>query len=381
MEILFSSLGAHGHTFPLMPLAIAAREQGHDVTFATTGTFARALTARGIEHVAGGMDMLDAFELGNASPAARKAKDFDPRRVSRVFGSILARRHVADLVPIIVDHKPDLVVHEVANVGVALAAKVTGVPAVCHSFGRYWRPSGPMEDIRLHLAEVAAEYGADVPDGDVMRFDNPYIDICPPSVQDPDFLATATDRILLRPVPFAEPGELPPWVLEHREPLVYLTLGTAFATVDVLRTAIEGLRALKAKVLVSTAMVVRAGELGDVPDNVVVREWLPQGDLLPYADLVVHHGGAGTTMGTFGAGVPQLILPQGADQFGNAAMVTGAGAGDQVLGAELTAEVIADKARRLLADDAVRDAARAMAAEVAAMPSPADVASVLPDYA
>ncbi|KOX25966.1 glycosyl transferase [Saccharothrix sp. NRRL B-16348] len=365
----------------MVPLAIAAREQGHDVTFATTDTFAKALTARGIEHVAGGMDMLDAFELGNASPAARKEADFDPRRVSKVFGSILARRHVADLVPIILDRKPDLVVHEVANVGVALAARATDVPAVCHSFGRYWRPSGPLEDIRLHLAEVAAEYGVELPDGDIMRFGNPYLDICPPSVQDPDFLATATDRVPLRPVPFAEPGELPPWVLEHREPLVYLTLGTAFTTVDVLRTAIEGLSALNAKVLVSTGTIVPARELGDLPDNVVVREWLPQADLVPHTDLVVHHGGAGTTMGTLGTGIPQLVLPQGADQFGNAVMVTEAGLGDQVLGAEVTAEVIADKARRLLTDAAVLDAARAMADEVAAMPSPADVASVLPDYA
>ncbi|WP_461124482.1 glycosyltransferase [Saccharothrix stipae] len=364
-----------------MPLAVAARDLGHDVTFVTTDKFAQALTAQGIEHVPGGMDMLEAFELGNASPAARKAKDFDPRRVSAVFGSILARRHAADLAPIILDRKPDLVVHEVANVGVALAAKAADTPAVCHSFGKYWLPSGPLEDIRLHLAEVAAEYGVEVPDGDVMRFGNPYLDLCPPSVQDRDFLATTTDRVPLRPVQFAEPGGLPSWVLDHREPLVYLTLGTAFGTAGVLRTAIEGLGALDAKVLVSTAMAVEVDDLGELPDNVVVRAWLPQGDLLPYADLVVHHGGAGTTMGTFGAGVPHLVLPQGADQFANAAMVTEAGLGDRVLGAEVTPEVIAAKARRLLTDDAVLDAARAMADEVAAMPSPHDVAGLLPDYA
>ncbi|MGW4111386.1 glycosyltransferase [Actinosynnema sp. NPDC004786] len=364
-----------------MPLAVAARELGHDVAFVTTDRFAPTLTAQGIEHVTGGMDMLEAFELGNAGPAARKEPDFDPRRVSAVFGRILASRYAADLAQVIADRKPDLVVHEVANVGAAVAAKAAGVPAVCHSFGRYWKPSGPVADIRRHLAEVAAGYGVEVPDGDVMRFGNPYLDLCPPSVQDRDFLATATDRVPLRPVQFAEPGGLPPWVLDHREPLVYLTLGTAFTTAGVLRTAIDGLAALGVRVLVSTSMLVGVDELGDLPDTVTVRAWLPQGDLLPHADLVVHHGGAGTTMGTFGAGVPHLVLPQGADQFANAAMVTEAGLGDRVLGAELTAEVVAAKARRLLADDAVRDAARAMADEVAAMPSPHDVAGVLLDYA
>jgi UDP:flavonoid glycosyltransferase YjiC (YdhE family) len=51
------------------------------------------------------------------------------------------------------------------------------------------------------------------------------------------------------------------------------------------------------------------------------------------------------------------------------------------LAEDVTAEAIATKARRLLTDEAVRDAARAMAAEVAAMPSPHDVARTLPDYA
>ncbi|MBB5958206.1 hypothetical protein FHS29_004814 [Saccharothrix tamanrassetensis] len=347
----------------------------------TTAPFARAVTAYGIEHVAGGMDMLAAFELAHAGPAARKAPGFRPERVSKVFGSILPRSYAADLAPIIVDRKPDLVVHELANPGAGLAAKVAGVPAVCHSFGRRWRPTGPPDVLRGHLAEVAANLGVDLPDGDLMPLGNPYLDICPPSVQDPEFPVRPTDTIPLRPVPFSEPGELPPWVREHREPLVYLTLGTAFGDAGVLRTAIAGLATLDAKVLVSTGPSVAVGALGDVPDNVVVRPWLPQADLLPHVDLVVHHGGAGATMGTFATGVPHLVLPQGADQFGNAEVVTAAGLGDQVLAAEMTAEVIATKARRLLTDEAVLAATKAMADEVAAMPSPHDVAHMLPDYA
>ncbi len=380
MRILFSSLGSYGHTYPLLPLVIAAREVGHEVTFVTTARFGRVAAAYGVDHVAGGMDMLAAFELANAGPTARRAPGFQPERVSKVFGSILPRSYAADLVPIIVDRKPDLVVHELANPGAGLAAKVAGVPAVCHSFGRMWRPTGPPEALRANLAEVAAELGVDLPDGDLMPLGNPYLDICPPSVQDPEFPVSPIDVIPLRPVPFSEPGELPSWVREHREPLVYLTLGTAFGDADVLHAAIAGLAALDAKVLVATGPSLAVDELGDVPDNVVVRSWLPQADLLPHVDLVVHHGGAGTTMGTFSAGVPQLVLPQGADQFSNAEMVTAAGLGDQVLAAEMTAEVIAVKARRLVTDEAVLGAAKAMADEVAAMPSPHDVAGRLPEY-
>jgi UDP:flavonoid glycosyltransferase YjiC (YdhE family) len=52
--------------------------------------------------------------------------------------------------------------------------------------------------------------------------------------------------------------------------------------------------------------------------------------------------------------------------------------GDRLLGTEVTAEAVAAKAQHLLRDSSVRDAARTLAAEVAAMPSPADVAAELP---
>ncbi|WP_461124483.1 glycosyltransferase [Saccharothrix stipae] len=380
MRILFSSLGSHGHTYPLLPLAIAAREVGHEVIFVTSEAFANALTPHGVEHVVGGLSIHEAFTAAFEGAEGVQAQDVGADQISAVFGSVLPRRFAADLAPIIADRKPDLVVHELGNPGAGLAAKVAGVPALCHSFGRMWEAEEFSDPVRKHLSAVAADLGVDLPDDDFMVLGNPYVDICPPSVQDPRFLAAARHRIPLRPVPFAEPGELPSWVLDHREPLVYLTLGTAFGDAGVLRTAIEGLGALDARVLVAAGPTVEVDALGELPANVVVRPWVPQADLLPHVDLVVHHGGSGTTMGSFGAGVPQLVVPQGADQFNNAAMVAEAGLGDRLVGAETTAEAITTTARRLLADEAVRDAARAMADEVAAMPSPHDVARSLPDH-
>jgi UDP:flavonoid glycosyltransferase YjiC (YdhE family) len=381
VRILFSSLQTHGHTYPLVPLAVAARKLGHDVTFVTGEAFADALTAHGIEHVTGGLGMREAFAVAQDGVPVGQAQDVRPHVIPRVFGSVLPRRFAADLKPIIADRKPDLIVHELANAGAGLAAKVAGLPALCHSFGRMWQPDDIGSLAQSHLGEVAADFGVSVPSDDLMVLGNPYVDICPASVQDPAFLARSPKRIELRPVPFAEPGDLPSWVLEHREPLVYLTLGTAFGDAGVLRTAIEGLAAVDARVLVAAGPTVEADALGDVPDNVVVVPWVPQADLLPHVDLVVHHGGSGTTLGTFGVGVPQLIVPQGADQFSNAEMVVGAGLGDQLIGDDLTAEAITAKARRLLTDEAVHGAARAIADEVAAMPSPHDVARRLPEYA
>lgn len=323
MRLLFAGLASVGHAYPMIPLAVAAREVGHEVWFAAGEHVHAPLTAAGLR----------------------------PFRPADAFYEIYAE----DLAPDLARLSPDLVVHGWGVPGAAIAAHRAGVPGLWHGFGRMF-PDGIGLELPTGVAEAATTH----------------LDICPPSLQDKDFLAD-TDRIPLRPVPFAEPGEPP--ALDR--PLVYLTLGTAFGATEVLTTAVEGLARLGVSVLVAGPM---APTLTGLPANVTALAWVPQARLLPMADLVVHHGGSGTTLGALAAGIPQLVLPQGADQFANADALLAAGAGRRLLPEEATSDAITEQARKLLFPngDDHRDAARALAAEIAALPSPAEVASELP---
>ena len=386
MRLLFTSLGSFGHTFPLVPLAIAARDAGHDVVFATSEDFLPQLRKAGLETAAAGLAIKDAFgqafaEAGPAGPR-RPPGDIPPEVldpiIAKVFGDLMPKRFIADLLPVFDHVHPDLVVSEAGNSGGAFAAMKAGIPVVAHGFGRVSSEDRLVTKIRSAVRELGDELGITV--GDDLSLGGAFVDICPESVQDPDFLAR-TKRVPLRPVGWSEPGELPAGVLDKRRPLVYLTLGTAMGHAGVLGAAIAGLSALDVDVLVATGPTVDPAALGEVPANVRLEAWVPQAALLPHVDLVVHHGGSGTTLGAFGAGVGQLLLPQGADQFANADAVLAAGVGDRLLGADVTADAVAEKARHLLTDASVRDAAAVLAAEVAAMPSPAEVAAQLPDFA
>jgi UDP:flavonoid glycosyltransferase YjiC (YdhE family) len=231
----------------------------------------------------------------------------------------------------------------------------------------------------IHRASLgyAAELGIDP-----VSVGDPVIDICPESAQSPEFLAGAT-RLPLRPVGWNEPGDLPAGVAgrDRSRPLIYLTLGTAMGSVPILREAIAGLAVLDADLLVATGPTVQVDALGDVPANARFHAWVPQAALLPHVDLVVHHGGSGTMLGAFGAGLPQLVLPQGADQFTNADAVLELGVGARLLGGEITAGAVTEHTRRLLTDASVTAAVRRLAAEVADMPSPAEVTAQLPGLA
>lgn len=375
MRILFSSAGTHGHTYPLLPLAIAARDAGHDVLFGTTEQFHPLLLGLGFTPLSVGTSVGEAFaELrgNNAPDRSSMTPDEIMGHAARVFGEILPRRVAADLTPLLDEHRPDLVVHESGAAGAGIAARRAGIPGVCHGFGRVSdRQIGMFAGERL--VAVAAEFGVELAADMAPGLGDPYVDICPPSLQGARFLATAR-RVPLRPVAYAAPGELPAGVGDSGPPLVYLTMGTAFGDSTVMDRAIAGLGRVDARVLVATGPNVDIASLDELPPNVRAEAWLPQAEVLPYTALVVHHGGSGTTLGCFAAGVPQLVIPQGADQFENAEMVATSGAGRRLLPDELTADAIADAAARLLKDPAVRDAAAEIAAEIAAMPSPADVA-------
>jgi UDP:flavonoid glycosyltransferase YjiC (YdhE family) len=52
-----------------------------------------------------------------------------------------------------------------------------------------------------------------------------------------------------------------------------------------------------------------------LPDNFFIARDVPHEWLFPRVSLVIHHGGAGTTHTAARAGVPQVILPFGADQY------------------------------------------------------------------
>jgi UDP:flavonoid glycosyltransferase YjiC (YdhE family) len=379
VRLIFTSLGTYGHAYPLLPLAIAARDAGHAVTFATGEDFLPNVSKAGLDAVPAGQGLHAAFVAAFAGET-RGRGEIPPDElapvIATVFGDMMPRRFVADLGALFERVRPDLVIYEAGNPGGALAAKLAGIPSVGHGFGRFAR-SELGDEIHRGVLGYAAELG--VRGAELASFGDLFIDICPESAQSPEFVAGAR-RVPLRPIGWNEPAELPPGVAgrDSARPLVYLTLGTAMGTVPVLRAAIAGLATLDVDVLVAAGPSVPVEALGEMPLNVRLEAWVPQADLLPHVSLVVHHGGSGTMLGAFGAGLPQLLLPQGADQFTNADAVLELGVGDRLLEAEVTPDAVAERTRRLLADASVRAAAARLADEVAAMPPPSELAARLP---
>ena len=135
-------------------------------------------------------------------------------------------------------------------------------------------------------------------------------------------------------------------------PRVFVALGTFMsAREDVLARITTAFREEPVSLVVASGMT-EPGALELVEERHLVRNHLPQADVLPLCDLVVCRGGNNTVTESLEAGVPLLVAPFASDQFAGAADVCRAGVGDAFDPNRAGSVEIARRATRLLAGPA-----------------------------
>ncbi len=142
-------------------------------------------------------------------------------------------------------------------------------------------------------------------------------------------------------------------------PFVVVSLGTTYQRQDKLASRVaRALGEIQVHALITTGPAIDPGEISP-PANVEVRRFVPHGDVMPHADLVVCHGGLGTVHAALAHGLPLICIPHGRDQGDNAARVVVAGAGLRV-SRVASARRIRSAVQRALADKSLRPAARGL---------------------
>lgn len=381
MRILFTSHPAYGHVNTMLPLARQARSAGHDVAFATGAELVPEVERRGFDTwlVGPSRAEVDAW-IRAAHPNLEEVPvEQRTRTAAHVLFVESAAKRAVELVPRAQQWKPDLVVREETELAGALAAAHAGACHVVHGLGLI---SVRLRDLlapgfeRLcdewRVPELAA------PTGGHRR--STYLDICPPSLRTEGALEGSRIQPLRPAAGEPAPGERLPDTLAAlpRLQTIHLTLGTVFNEAPgVLETAIAGLRRLPLNLVVTSGPGTDPARFGTQPPHVLIEPYIPHSLLLPHCRLVVSHGGAGIMLSTLAHGLPQLILPRGADQFMNATTCQSAGAALALRPDELSADAVTAAAERLITEPAFRYAAAGIRAEIDAMPSAADVLAVL----
>ena len=357
----------------MLPLAQAMAARGHDLLWVASDEVCQRLRAQGFEARAAGLaegatsvNMTERFpELLTMAESERPEFAF-----SKIFGTPSAAPMLAELLPVAQEWKPDLVVCEQLELAGPIAAALLGVPNVTHGLG-HPLPERLLTCVGAEMVALWQEYGLQGSDH-AGTYAHLYLDIYP------DPLKTFPSPHIASSIPVCPyaPGlraEDPP-----DRPLVYVTFGTVFnQDLTMIGTVVEGVRQLDVDVLVTLGPGADPAGLGAQPDNVDVRDYVPQEETLARAAAVVSHAGSGTFLAALAHGLPQLAIPQNADQFFNAHAGAKAGVAREIAPGEVTAARVRAELERVLGDPSIAEAARRMAREIAAMPGPDEVAQEL----
>lgn len=357
----------------MLPLAHALQARGHDVLWAAHEEVCQRLRAQGFDARSAGLaegatdlNLTERFPEILTMPESERLGF----AVSKIFGTPSAAPMLEELLPVAREWNPDLLVCEQLELAGPMAAALLKVPNVTHGLGH------PLPERLLACAgeEMTAlwrKHGLAEPDH-AGTYEHLYLDIYPDRLK--SFPSPhITSSLPVRPHTTSSRTEGP-----VDRPLVYVTFGTVFnQDLRTISTVVEGVRELDVDVLVTLGPGTDPARLGPQPGNVDVRDYVPQEETLARAVAVVSHAGSGTFLAALAHGLPQLALPQAADQFLNAHAAANAGVAREVAPGEITAERVRAELERVLGDQSIADRARQMAREIAAMPGPDEVVQEL----
>jgi macrolide glycosyltransferase len=362
-HIAMFSIAAHGHVNPSLEVIRELVARGHRVTYAIPPLFAEKVAGTGAEPkpwnstLPGPDDDPEAWGttlLDNVEPFLDDAVQALPQLVAAYEGDT-----------------PDLVLHDITSYPARVLAHRWGVPAVSLSpnlvaWEGYEKEVGePMWEEPLKTERGQAYYSrfhAWLEENGITEHPDTFVGRPARSiVLIPKALQPHADRVDESVHSFVgacqgDRSAEGDWQRPAgAEKVVLVSLGSSFTKQPAFyRECVKAFAGLPGWHLVLQAgKHVDPAELGDVPENVEVRSWVPQLAILKQADLFVTHAGAGGSQEGLATATPMIAVPQAVDQFGNADMLQGLGVARHVPMEEATAETLRAAALALVDDPEV----------------------------
>ncbi|GGU46819.1 macrolide-inactivating glycosyltransferase [Streptomyces albospinus] len=373
------SIAAHGHVRPNLGVVRELVDRGHRVTYAVPPAFADLVAATGAEPrpwtttlptdespESWGAELIDHLELFLDDGVQAL-----PQLIAAYEGDI-----------------PDLVLYDTAAYPAPLLAHRWGVPAIqltphLVAWDGHEEEAGAAIRAQLLDTERGRAYYA--------RFRIWLDDHGMTGLTDPDRLASRPRRAVVLIPRAMQPnadrvdetvftfvgscGDDGPGAGDWQRPadlapgtkVLVISLGSVFTdSPDFYRTCIAAFGGLTDwHVVMQIGKFVDPSELGEIPGNFAVSDWIPQPAVLRRADAFITHAGMGGSQEGLANGVPMVCVPQAADQFMNADTLQALGVARHLPKEEATAEALRDAVLSLVGDPAVAATAERIRREMA----------------
>jgi chloroorienticin B synthase/vancomycin aglycone glucosyltransferase len=310
MRVLLWSYGPRGDVEPLVALAVRLRSLGAEVRMCAPPDFVARLAEVEVPLVVVGQPVLEAARGLGGPPSPEHAA----AGIAEQFDKVSAAAEGCDAV-----------------VASGLLTGAVAVRSVAEKLGipYFFAVASP---VLLPSSEQRDRYnqGADRMFGDALNSRRAAIGL-PPVTNLFDYCYTEQPLLAADPVLAPLPADVDgvrtgAWILPDERPLspelqaflaagpppVYVGFGSSPAPADVGKVAVEAIRAQGRRVILSRGWADLA--LTDDRDDCLAVDEVNLQMLFGRVATAIHHGGVGTTHAATRAGVPQIVVPQIADQ-------------------------------------------------------------------
>lgn len=334
--IAYVGLPAHGHTNPTLPVMQQLVSRGHRVLYYNAESFRAKVVPTGVDFRALPEPMPNEREVAEALHTMVNAA---------LILSEISRPLARFLIGEFGTERPDVVIYDSAAMWGYVAARSCGVPNICFITTFVLDGSQGFMGWRMMVRFIASalphavkllrwrrgmaqEFGEKNSEGLTAYADLNIVFTSrafhpPNSFIDGRFAFVGPS---LDPKT-RETSDFPFERLDQR-PLVYISLGTInHLNTPFYRAAFDAFGDYPAQFVLSAGKHTDVASLGDVPDNFLVRRFVPQLEILQRAAAFVTHGGMNSVHEALYYGVPLIVVPHHLEQWLNGKRVAQTGSG------------------------------------------------------
>jgi UDP:flavonoid glycosyltransferase YjiC (YdhE family) len=361
LRVLLSLRPYRGHLHPLIPLARAFADRGHEVALATSEDVADIIVGAGLAWLPSGINPRQIPELSNHDPD---------------YGYTPVRAKVDDLLELSFStFRPDVIVRDPTDLAPIIVCEITGSLDVIYGLSRFipstsWGILGADNTIRRLRQDFRR------PDDPELRcmFADLYLAVIPPLLEVEDPLPVpAVQRIQYVPWDGDLAGTGGPLVAKGTRPLVLVTLGTVYnSQEESFARLLDAVAGCDVDVVCTLGAGVEPPAAGGKYDSIRFETYLPHTTVLPHCDAVLCHGGFNTVLGSLVAGVPLVCVPLGSDQDWNSYICHREGFGISINPEDATVEGLRDAVMRVITEPSFSDRVGSFQQDMGATPTLAE---------
>ena len=374
MKFLFTVQPLFGHFHAMVPLALALKDHGHEVAFATGQRFGSTVQRVGFQHFPCGLDLSgEPNAIFEALPnwEAITAK-YPSAGVQQVYGFVqaLGPQMADDVSALMKNWRPDVIIRDPLEFGGYIAAERYGLPHATITWAIYINPKPLCPEALIDLRRRYA-----LPDDPEFDTLDRYLvfNFLPPTWKLPmASFPAVTHRFCAPPFDASSADRLPEWIRAlPARPTIYATLGTTFnQSPATFQAILAALSTEDVNAIITVGQLMDPAQFQPLPNHIHVERYIPQTTILPHCDAVLFHGGYNSLHAALWHGLPMVITPLGAgDQYPTGLLCEKLGVGAMVKAEPPEPETIRTAVRAVLAQPAYRMRAQELQRDLKALPA------------